>query len=315
MKTFDFQPASRQGIKPLVGLYGTSNSGKTLSALLLARGFAGPNGKVILGDTESGRGALYADMVPGGYLRCDIEPPFSPDTYTAFLDAAEAAEADAIVIDSFSHEWEGDGGVCDMAGDIEQRTGKTGLHCWKGPKMAHAKLILRLMRSKTFVIVCLRAKFKSRQVRDAGKTAIVKDDHVTPVQSEDFIFELTAHAEMQPSKPGSIRLTKWSVPDLADCFPKDGTDLLSVSHGEAIARWASGGTPGKPQPQTVAAQGLSRADTMAKIWSGVEETYGSDKAAFQEDLIRREWLAEGETFNRLSLPRLHEVAGKLGVQL
>lgn len=238
---FKLLPATRIGIKPLIGLYGESNSGKTLSALLLARGIAGPSGKVACIDTESGRAALYADEVPGGFLRCDFSPPFSPQRYVAALDAMEAQGADVIVIDSFSHEWFGEGGVLDMAAENEARSNKPGLHCWKTPKLEHAKLVSRLMRASTFVIVCLRAKFKSRQVKNGGRTEIVKDDHVSPLQDEDLLFEMTAHCEMQPRDPGTIRLTKWSVNDLAACFPKDGEGKLGIEHGQKIAEWAQGG--------------------------------------------------------------------------
>jgi hypothetical protein len=245
--SFSFSPATRVGVKPLIGLYGESNSGKTFSALLLARGLAGPSGKVFCIDTESGRAALYADQVPGGFLRADFAPPFSPGRYMEALDVAEGEGADVIVLDSFSHEWFGEGGVLDQAADNEERTKKAGLHNWKQPKLEHARLVMRLMRAKTFVIVCLRAKFKSRQVKDSnGKSTIVKDDHVSPLQDEDLLFEMTCHAEMQAGSPGMIRLTKWSVPDLAQCFPEDAKEQLGVKHGEAIARWAAGG--GKASP-------------------------------------------------------------------
>lgn len=240
---FQFSPATRVGIKPLIGLYGESNSGKTLSALLLARGIAGPDGKIYCIDTESGRAALYADQVPGGFLRTDFEPPFSPQRYIAALEAAEEGGAAVIVFDSFSHEWFGEGGVLDMAAENEARSGKAGLHCWKQPKLEHARLVMRLLRSKTIVIVCLRAKFKSRQVRNAnGKNEVVKDDHVSPLQDEDLLFEMTAHCEMQAADPGTIRLTKWSVPDLAECFPHEGKEKLGIKHGEMIAAWAKGGS-------------------------------------------------------------------------
>ena len=52
-----FRPASsiqeRHGC--FVALVGGTNSGKTFSALRLARGIAGPNGRVAVLDTEGGR--------------------------------------------------------------------------------------------------------------------------------------------------------------------------------------------------------------------------------------------------------------------
>ena len=78
MSEFTIKKATRQGVKPLIGMYGKSGSGKTMSALLLARGLAGASGRVVLIDSESGRGSIFADLIPGGYSVVDIEPPFSP---------------------------------------------------------------------------------------------------------------------------------------------------------------------------------------------------------------------------------------------
>jgi hypothetical protein len=247
--TFTIRPAQRSDSKALVGLYGQSGCGKTFSALMLARGLVGPTGKIILIDTEEKRGSLYADVIPGGYDTIDLGAPFSPVRYIEAIEAAEKDGAECIIIDSMSHEWEGLGGVCDMAGVIEQRTGKSGLHCWKDPKMAHQKMLLKLLQSKTHVICCLRGKRKSRQFKDdKGKTVIVKDDFYTPKQDGDFIYELTVHAEILADH--KLRVTKVSHPQLASVF-KDGV-MISEATGRALAEWSKGKeTPGAVEPNAV----------------------------------------------------------------
>lgn len=251
MSDFQINKATRQHVKPMIVTYAESGCGKTMSALLLARGIAGPNGKIILADSESGRGSLYADVIPGGYETFDLAAPFSPQRYIAAIDAMEEAGADVGILDSGSHEWEGIGGVLDMAGENEDRTGKPGLHNWKTPKLEHAKFVQRLLRSKMPIIVCLRAKHKSRQVKnDRGKTEIVKDDFASPIQAEDFIFEATAHLEIMPDH--SIRLTKCSHPNLGKCFPDDFKGPITVEHGAAIAEWAACGGR-MPAPQSAPA--------------------------------------------------------------
>lgn len=237
--TFHFRPAVREGIKPLIGLYAQSGAGKTLSSLLLARGMAGPNGKVLLIDTESGRGSMYADQVPGGYDVLNLDAPYSPARYMEAVTAGENAGYDIIIIDSASHEWEGLGGVCDMAAAREAE-GKPGLHNWKIPKAEHQKFVAKLLQSKTAIIVNMRAKFKTRQVKGSGKTEIIKDDFTSPIQSEDFIFEMTAHAEILQDH--TIRLTKEGHPDLKSCFPVSAP--ISIGTGEAIREWAEGATKG-----------------------------------------------------------------------
>lgn len=236
--SFQIKQATRQGINPLLVFYSESGCGKTYSALLMARGLAGPSGKIVAGDSESGRASLYADVIPGGFETFDLCAPFSPARYVEAIDAIEASGAVVGIIDSGSHEWEGIAGVLDMAGEIEQRTGKTGLHCWKTPKFEHAKFVQRLLRTKIPFIVCLRAKYKSRQTKnEQGKTIIVKDETTSPIQAEDFIFEATCHAEILQNH--SIILTKCSHPSLRDCFPKDKTEPIAIKHGEALAKWCT----------------------------------------------------------------------------
>lgn len=244
--------ASRAGIKPLIAFYSESGCGKTYSALLLARGMVGPDGKIGVIDTESGRASLYADVIPGGFDVLELDQPFSPARYIEAIDAIEAAGADIALIDSASHEWEGVGGVLDMASEIETKSGKPGLHIWKQPKFEHAKFVQRLMRSKIPVIVCLRAKYKSRQTKEGGKTTIVKDDKTSPIQAEDFIFEATCHAEILQNH--TIILTKCSHPDLRKCFPEDQKGMISIEHGKLLGAWcnsvgqpASGTSTAKPK--------------------------------------------------------------------
>ena len=276
--SFQIKPATRTGVKPLIVLYSESGCGKTYSALLLARGISGPGGKIVMGDSESGRGSLYADIPEiGGYQTFDLAAPFSPARYVEAVDAIEQAGAAIGILDSGSHEWEGIGGVLDMAGEIEEKSGKTGLHCWKAPKFEHAKFVQRLLRTKIPFIVCLRAKYKSRQKKDdRGKTVIIKDETTSPIQAEDFIFEATCHAEILPNH--SIILTKCSHPSLRNCFPADRSEPIGIKHGEALAKWCAspGGTPAamplaKPANQINLAQATELRDRVQK--SGADLTY------------------------------------------
>jgi len=242
--TLRFKPATRKNTKSLIALYAPSGAGKTYSSLLMARGMAGDNGKIALIDTENGRGSLYADMIPGGYDTFEMQTPFNSSAYVDAIETAENDNYDVIVIDSMSHEWEGIGGVLDQATAIEKRTGKKGLHCWGPPKQDHSLLIQKLLRSKTNIIICLRAKYKSKQGKDGrGKTVILKDDNISPIQAEDFIFEMTAHAEIRPDH--TVNLTKCSHPDLRTCFPTSGP--ITIEHGKMIAEWSKSDKSDTPQ--------------------------------------------------------------------
>jgi hypothetical protein len=146
--SFEIKQATRVGIKPLIAAYSESGCGKTYSALLLARGMAGPSGKIVVADSESGRASLYADVLPGGFETFDLSAPFTPARYVDAVGEIEASGAAVGIIDSGSHEWDGPGSVLDMATEIEAKSGRPGLHCWRQPKFEHAKFIQRLLRIK-----------------------------------------------------------------------------------------------------------------------------------------------------------------------
>lgn len=290
----EIHQASRTSIKPLIVAYSESGCGKTYSSLLLARGFVGPGGKIALIDSESGRGELYADVIEGGYSVLRLEPPFSPQRYIEAQREVLKWGAQIIIVDSGSHEWEGSGGVLDQAGANEERTGKPGLHCWKAPKLEHAKWVLELLRAPVPVIVCLRAKFKSRQTKENGKTVIVKDDHTSPIQSEEFIFEATAHFEILPDH--SVNLTKCSHPALRSCFPSAGP--ITVEHGRKLAEWCHNPTA-KPKDDL--------AILKKQLWEMTKEQHGGKTAALEKWLIDRAILGDSETLAGLTVERLKGV--------
>jgi hypothetical protein len=75
MGILNIVPAERAGAHLLIQLYGPPRSGKTYTALRIARGMVGPQGKIGMLDTESGRARLYSDKVPGGFVVGELTPP------------------------------------------------------------------------------------------------------------------------------------------------------------------------------------------------------------------------------------------------
>ena len=125
--------------------------------------------------------------------------------------------------------------------------------------------MLKLLGLRKPVIVCLRAKFKSRQLPDPkkpGKSMILRDAHASPIQDDAFIFEMLVHFEtLKESTDGKpdrhhIRLTKCSHPDLVQCFPSGSP--ITVEHGVAMAQWAKAEKPADaPEKPTQADDGLA----------------------------------------------------------
>lgn len=300
---FKIYKATRQGVIPLIALYAESGCGKTMSALLLARGLVGPSGDIHVIDTENRRASLYADVIPGGFSVLDFNDPFTPDRYITAMQVVIEAGAKVIVIDSMSHEWEGIGGVLDMAGDNETSSGKSGLHNWKKPKLEHAKLMQFLLRSPVPIVCCVRAKYKSRQEKDErGKTVIVKDKFTSPIQAEDFIFEMTAHAEVLPNH--HINLTKCSHPDLRACFPSDRP--INIEDGAKVAQWcaaAGGSKDAKPKKP--------KSEAKAKLWKVTEKIHGGDVVKLENYLRTGGYLSDSAGLSSLTEEQTLSIANHL----
>ena len=240
-----FHQAKRSAAKPLIGIYAESGTGKTYSALLLARGFVGPQGKIGMIETESGRGEAYADVIDGGY-QCLSLTDFSPKTYGEAIKAAEDAGLDALIIDSASHEWEGIGGVLDMAAE-NQRKYKGGAIVWQKPKVDHNKhFVGRLLQTPIpLVIVCMRAKYPMEQfVNKKGKNDWRRSDDLSPKQSEDMLFELFVHGWID--RQHNWHGTKYSHPNIGEVF-QDGRPI-TYDTGKRLASWAAGEEPAKEEP-------------------------------------------------------------------
>ncbi len=187
---FQFHKAIRQQIRLLIGLSGGTGSGKTFSAMRIAKGLAGEKRFCVI-DTENGRASLYAppDDQPAvnhpGTFDFDVielHAPFTPDRYLQAIEAAERAGFPVIVVDSASHEWAGDGGILDMQEDELYRMAKDDygkreackMASWVKPKMSHKAMVTRLLQLKAHVILCFRAEPKVEMSKDdRGKTVVI----------------------------------------------------------------------------------------------------------------------------------------------
>ena len=254
-----FRPATRSEAKPLIGLYAESGCGKTWSALLLARGFVGPEGKIGMIETEGGRGEAYVGRAPvGDYLVRPIRQVFSPQEYGKAISDAEEAKLDALIIDSASHEWDGAGGVLAMAA-ANDSAGKKGVLVWQQPKIDHQRhFMLRLMQTPIpLVIVCMRAKYPMEQVKVDGKMTWARSTKLDPKQADDILFEMFVHGWIDAEH--NFHATKYTLPELSDAI-QDGKPI-TIDTGRALAEWARGGSASPRQQDHRAADPDAPADS------------------------------------------------------
>lgn len=254
MPMSEFRPAVRTNTAIILALAGASGSGKTKSALELATGLAGPKGK-ILGIDSEGRRMLHYAPAPGEQMRPGLyafdhstwSPPFEPDDLLAALKQAESDGYAVTIVDSASDEYEGEGGLQDMAADelAKQRNQSNSAAAWARPKARHKKIIKWLRQTRMHVIFCLRAeeKIKIEQVyKDGKQTTQITPLGWIPICEKRFMFDMTASFLFTPDADGRGKPKPIKRYDkFAPFFPED--EFVTVSAGKALAAWSVGAAP------------------------------------------------------------------------
>lgn len=234
--SFTFAPAVREQVSLLIALAGASGSGKTKSALRLAEGIS-PSGKIAFVDTEARRGLHYAEQ--HRFLHADMRPPFKPARFVEAIAAAEDTGAEVVILDSFSHEYDGEGGIIDWA-DALAEAGTKAPGNWKEPKLAHKRMMNALLQCRATLIFCLRADEKIEIVREGGRTQ-VRPLGWMPICEKRFMYEMTASFTLSPDSPG---IPRFDLPHKLQeqhrpFFPE--RQAIDEACGQQLAAWARGG--------------------------------------------------------------------------
>ena len=262
---FTFRPAQRESLHLLISLAGGTGSGKTLSALKLAKGIAGPGNRIAFIDTENGRGLMYADDFPIDYGA--LSEPYTPPRYIEALKAGAKTGAGVIILDSLSHIWTGTGGVLEqqedilqkMAGDDFKKREACRMSSWIKPKGDHKKFVTALLQIPCHVICCFRASPRIEMVKKDGggwevraKESLAGAQGWIPDAEKSLPFEMTASFLLLAERPGVPIPIKLPQP-LRSIFPLD--QPINEDSGARLAAWARGRRVG-----AAGGAGLDRAD-------------------------------------------------------
>lgn len=286
-----------------IGLSGGSGTGKTYSALLMARGIAEtvtgrPGSPIGYVDTENRRALHYkqafTEMMHFDFQAVDDSGKvvgFGPERWIEVIDAAEAAGLPVVILDSFSHAWEGVGGVLDLhattldrltRGDDSKKDARSQL-AWAEVKPRYRRLIDRIVRAKTNIIICTRAKpvMQNRDGTNARKTKTRRADVPwDPAADGDLMFEMTTMVILDPEAPGCpVHQIK-----VADQFKGllDPRRPMGVETGRAMAEWAKGQGDAQKQKEV-----LDRARAEARKGKAAFQAFWiSDEGAPHRALIK-----------------------------
>lgn len=292
MSEFTAKPAVRQEEPLLLGFVGPPGGGKSMSALLVAKGIQDVRGgPIIVIDTEGGRSRKYADVIPFEII--EFQPPCRSERFLEAIRAQLAKNPAAIIVDSLSDEHEGEGGYLEWHDEMVPKMGNNEWAAWSKPKASRKKLISGILHIKTPLIFTFRAREKTAQKVDSrGKKEVVNIgwQPVAPleiVHTLDLVCLLPPRAEGIPvwksEKVGEdfvIKLPQYLKPFIGEGKP------LSADMGRAFAEWASGGT------------GASAADLIADA---------KKAAAKGKDALQAHWKALPQTSRAIVKPAMDEL--------
>lgn len=285
MSILNLRPVSRDMVKLVVGLAGVSGDGKSRSALELAYGLSDFNpSKIVLLDTENRRGSLYCDIFKGRkglkgdhrFMIADLFPPFSPDRYIeAMREIAEAAP-EVVVIDSVSHEHEGEGGLEEIAHRPKSNGEPRKIPDWITAKRAHKRFVNTLLFLPMHVICCIRAREKT----DFKNPNEPRSLGIQPICEKNFLFEMTFSFLLK--NRGKSR----DVLKLNDDFaPLVGTDgYITPDHGKALRDWLGDADPLERSRATLRLAASMGTDALKTAWTYVPANQKKALEPFKDTL-------------------------------
>jgi hypothetical protein len=322
-RKFTSVPAVRERVPLWVGLIGPSGTGKTYSALRLATGMSKVYGDgVFFIDTEARRSSHYADQFRFSVV--DFKPPFGPLDYLAAVEHCISQGARTIVIDSMSHEWEGEGGVLEQH-DIETqrlaekwRTSpeKAQMSGWAAPKADHRRLMSTMIQSGLNFVICYRAKEKLKIVRNQDPKPLGWQ----PIGPDDLVYEATVNMLLTPGAKG---VPSWSpveegekalvkMPRQFEALFKEGRPLDEAT-GEALARWAAGGAAQTTPPPAATGGGSPTAASKSPAPGAATPATASSSPKATEGTLRalsEQLTANGERTPAAQLLWVRKTTGK-----
>lgn len=272
MRKLEIKQAVRKGNKARVSLSGPSGSGKTTKALIIARVLAGDNGKILGIDTEHGSMSLYSDAHKFDVV--EWTPPFDPRELAQAIKEQDG-KYDALIPDSLSHFWMGEGGTLAVVDAAAERSKGNKFAGWKEGTPAQNDLIEAIVRCEAHIVATMRSKTEYVQEKDEKGRTVIRKVGMAPIQRDGMEFEFDVVAELNSEH--DLVVTKSRCPLLADKIFK-GNKV--VEFATVLKGWLDGAQPIQPKPETLTQQQIGHLIGLAKK-AGVMKT-SEDTGPFKE---------------------------------
>ena len=232
--TFKIEKAERTKLKSRILIEGQAGSGKSMSALILARNLGK---KICVIDTEDRSASLYDDVADFDVI--NMQAPFSPNNLVLAIQQLEDANYDVIVVDSLSAFWASTGGAVEMAKNL----GTNSFTAWDKITPIQNKMLDKILHCKAHIICCAKVKtdYVMEEYTDAqGKTKVkpVKVGLKT-IQREGLDYEFTVVFRLDRNHIATVEKTRCPVFD-------NYTDIITDDTANKLLNWLAKGKEVEP---------------------------------------------------------------------
>jgi hypothetical protein len=283
-----FQKAERKKAKLRLGICGTSGSGKTFSALLIAKGLGK---KIAVVDTENHSAELYAgkEGMPE-YDVCILSPPYETEKYIKAIEEAERAGYDVVILDSISHAWAGEGGLLDQQGKIADSGKGNSYTAWRNVTPKHNKFIEKMLSCNLHLIATMRSKTEYALVTNEKGKQEPRKMGLAPIQREGMDFEFTVVFDMDTNHNAVPSKDRTSMFDGKIFTPTTKT-------GDTLKKWLEEGVEVKVLPKEYIPTEL-----------GTEQTYISEAEKLTlQTLITQKNVVENKFLDFMGVDKLEHI--------
>ena len=224
----ELRQAHRKQAKIKLAIQGSSGSGKTYSALLLASGMTvWP--KIAVIDTENHSADLYAHL--GEFNVLQLSKPFSPERYISAIEICEQAGMEVVIIDSITHEWEGSGGILDIHGNMPGNTFTN----WAKITPRHNAFVQKILESPCHIICTIRTKTDYVLSEKNGKMVPEKVG-MKGITRDGMDYEFTIVFDLD------LKHNATASKDRTGLFMDKPEGIITKEQGVRILQWCNKGT-------------------------------------------------------------------------
>lgn len=226
-----FKKATKEQAKLRLALFGVSGSGKTYTALRIAKGLGG---KIAVIDTERNSACKYSDRFD--FDVCDAKKP-SIENLKMFIE--EARNYDVLIIDSMTHAW------LELLQEVEKlakaKFGGNTWSAWSEGTPKQMSLINALLDFPGHIIATMRVETNWTTVtNEKGKVVPVRVGEA-PKQGKGIEYEFDMLMQISPEHDALV------IKDRTGKYQDEVIPMPDEEFGKALGEWLKNG---KAEPKT-----------------------------------------------------------------